>query len=287
VSRAKLAKILTELEDKNIEIGRAYERLKETQRYLSESEKLASIGKMSAGIAHELRNPMGAIANSLSVLKRYNSLEREDVELVKIVEDEMGRLNKLLEDFLNYSKPSRLDYRETDLHRLIDDAISVFQLNKSLNGIIVEKKYAQKIPLLNLDRDKIKQMLLNLFINAMQAMPEGGTLTIETQYKTSEDEVQLAVSDTGSGMSDEILSQIFQPFFTTKDKGLGLGLSIVHKIMKEHGGYVLISSEIGKGTKIELKFPVKFMKDPVGLSDTEGRSEAGSTEGGYGENIGG
>jgi signal transduction histidine kinase len=258
-SRRRLAELLETLEKRNVEIRTAYERLKETQRYLSESERLASIGKMAAGLAHEIRNPLGAISNSLGVLKRYSSLSRDDQELLDIIEKEAERLNKLVEDFLSFSKPPQLNREETHLHELIDNTISILRLDKKLmTGLTINKSFAPDVPNLMLDRNQIKQVLWNLFINAIQAMPDGGMLTIKTRYKAIEDEVELTVADTGTGMSDDLLSQVFQPFFSTKDKGLGLGLNIVHKLVKEHGGYIFISSKIGEGTQIQLNFPVKI-----------------------------
>lgn len=254
-SKVKLANFLEEIERKNTELTEAYKRLKETQKYLSESEKLASIGEMAAGLAHEIKNPLGAITNSLGVLKKYSSLEGDDVELVAIVESEMERMNKLVEDFLSFARPSRLNRTETDLHSLIDETLSLLGMNReNLAGIEINKDFDPGVPRLMLDRNCIKQILLNLFINAVQAMPGGGIITVKTKYKAEEREVELAVADTGAGMSEEILSQVFKPFFTTKDKGLGIGLNIVHKIVKEHGGYILISSKEGEGTRIQLNF---------------------------------
>lgn len=256
-SKIRLANSFREIERKNVEIQRAYGRLKETQKYLKESEKLASIGKMAAGLAHEIRNPLGAITNSLGVLKRYSTLDRDGTELIDIVEKEMERLNDLVEDFMSFSKPSSLNKNHTDLHALIDETLSLSKLGDNVPaGIEIRRDYASDLPALMLDRNHIKQALLNVFMNAVQAMPAGGTLTIKTGYNESENEVKVTVADTGVGMSRELLTQVFQPFFTTKDKGLGLGVNIVHKIMTEHGGYVLISSRCGEGTQIQLNFPV-------------------------------
>ncbi|MCL5024697.1 MAG: ATP-binding protein [Nitrospirae bacterium] len=256
-SKIKLAKFLEEIEVKNIELRDAYERLKETQRYLKESEKLASMGRMAAMVAHEIRNPLGAISNSLGVLKRYSSLEKDDLELIEIVEKEMERLNKIAEDFLSFSRPSRLKREATDIHGLIDETVALLQIDtEGPAGVKICRSFMQGLPSLVIDRHRVKQILLNVIINALQSMQSGGELTITTQYKEAEDEIDLTIADTGIGMPEAVLSQVFQPFFTTKDSGLGLGLNIVHKIMKEHGGYVLISSTEGKGTHIQLNFPV-------------------------------
>ncbi|MEW6408816.1 MAG: histidine kinase dimerization/phospho-acceptor domain-containing protein, partial [Nitrospirota bacterium] len=185
-SRRKLAELLESLEGKNIELRTAYERLKETQRYLTESERLASIGKMAAGLAHEIRNPLGAISNSLGVLQRYSSLSKDDRELLDIIEKEADRLNKLVEDFLSFSKPLQLNREEANIHELIDETISILKLDRRLmTGLTINKSFASNVPNLMLDRNQIKQILWNLFINAIQAMPDGGVLSIKTRYKAT------------------------------------------------------------------------------------------------------
>lgn len=270
-SRKKLTELLETLEKRNVEIRTAYEHLKETQRYLTESERLASIGKMAAGLAHEIRNPLGAISNALGVLIKYSALSKDDKELFDIIEKETERLNQLVEDFINFSKPSQLNREEAHLHELIDETISILRLDRKLmGGLAINKSFTSDIPNLMLDRNQIKQVLWNLFINAIQAMPGGGILTIKTRYKATEDEVELTVADTGIGMSNDDLSQVFQPFFSTKDKGLGLGLNIAHKIVKEHGGYIFISSKVGEGTQIQLNFPVRF-EIPTEVKDKDVR----------------
>lgn len=256
-SENKLAGLIEEIGKKNVEISSAYDRMKETQRYLNESEKLASMGKMAAMIAHEIRNPLGAISNSLGVLRRYDSLDLEDRELIEIVENEMDRLSMLTEEFLSFSRPTNLQRNETDIHELIEETILLLRLDeKASRGIRIQRSLVDDIPPLLLDRNAFKQILLNLCLNAVQAMPGGGDLMISTNYNASQKEVELTIADTGIGMTQEVLSQVFQPFFTTKDKGLGLGLNIVYKTVKEHGGYVLIESEQGKGTRIQLNIPV-------------------------------
>ena len=256
-SRIKLANFLGEIEKKNLEIHDAYDRLKETQIYLKESEKFASMGKMSAMIAHEIRNPLGAISNSLGSLKRYSSLGRDDIELIGIVEKEMDRLNNMTEDFLSFARPSQLKRELTDIHPLIEETVALLRSGK--NGwmeVRIEHSFAHDVPMLMLDKNRFRQILLNVLINARQATPAGGEISISTRVKPSENEVEITIADTGAGMSQEVLSQVFQPFFTTKDSGLGLGLNIVNKLVKEHSGYMLLSSIPSQGTHVQLYFPL-------------------------------
>ena len=256
-SKMQLANLFKKIEGKNIEIEKAYVTLKETQRYLNKSEKLASIGKMAAMMAHEIRNPLGAISNSVGVLKKYSLLPQENTELLSLVEDEIERLNKLTEDFLSFANPSHLKRNKTNLNTVLAETLSLLNTEKTKpSEIIFQKSFAPDIPLLMLDRNYIKQVFINILMNSIQAMPQGGVITIQTRYKKTEDEIEITFADTGTGMAEDELSQVFQPFYTTKDKGLGLGLNIVHKIVKEHGGYIILSSRQGEGTQMKLGFPV-------------------------------
>jgi signal transduction histidine kinase len=256
-SKTALSVLIKEVEQKNVEIMTAYARLKETQRYLSESEKLASIGRIAASMAHEIRNPLGAITNSLEALKTYSTTDAEDSELFEILNKEIDRLNKLVEDFLTYSRPSRLNVEKTDIRQLIGETLKVFKMSEKTEGITIREISPSRVPLLQLDNDKIKQVLLNIFFNALQAMPPGkGTLSIQTRYKDAESEVEVNIADTGSGMADDVLPRVFEPFFSTKDAGMGLGLNIAHKIIREHGGYISIVSKVNQGTQVQLNLPV-------------------------------
>jgi len=266
-SKIKLANFLREIERKNFEIRDAYDRLKEMQKNLKESEKLASLGKMAAMVAHEIRNPLGAISNSLGALKRYSSFDRDDLELIGIVEKEMDRLNTMTEDFLSFARPSQLKREECEIHPLIQEIIALLRHGEDgWKEVRIDHSFAPDVPRLMLDKNRFRQILLNLLINARQAMPAGGNISISTRFKQSENEVEITIADTGAGMNQEVLSQAFQPFFTTKDSGLGLGLNIVYKLVKEHSGYVLLSSTPEKGTQVQLNFPAPG-KDETATKD--------------------
>ncbi|MBI5639524.1 MAG: hypothetical protein HZA17_03775 [Nitrospirae bacterium] len=267
-SKLQLANLLDNIERKNAEIERACVTLKETQKYLNESEKLASIGKMAAMMAHEIRNPLGAISNSVGVLKKYSLRQDEANELLTLVEDEMDRLNKLTEDFLSFAKPSRLRRNKSALNSVLAETLSLLGTENTIStGIIFKKIFTPDIPPLMLDRNHIKQVFINILMNSMQAMPTGGVITIQTKYRMETDEVEITFTDTGTGMAEDELSQAFQPFYTTKDKGLGLGLNIIRKIVNEHGGYIALSSKKGDGTEIKLSFPVNPKTDTLDMHD--------------------
>lgn len=267
-SRAKLTELIETIKKKNIEIMDAYERLKETQKRLKESEKLASMGKMAAALAHEIRNPLGAITNSVEVLKRCGSYSSDELELIYIVETELERLNKLTEDFLSFSRSFRLKKTETNIHSIVEDVFSLLHLDKKESGVRIVKFFDPDVPMLLTDRNYIKQALLNIFLNSIESMPDGGDLIISTRYKPLESEVELVVEDSGVGMSPETISRAFEPFFTTKEKGLGIGLNIAQKIVHEHGGYITVSSKVGEGTTVILHLPV-IIGEKTSLKDTE------------------
>lgn len=256
-SRIQLANLLGNIEKKNMEIEKACADLKETQKYLNDSEKLASIGKMAAMMAHEIRNPLGAISNSVGVLKKYSLSPDETKELLSLVEGEMERLSKLTDDFLSFAKPSSLRRYDTDLNAVLAETLALLntEVTKS-SGIVFRDSLTTAIPSLMLDRNHIKQVFINILMNSIQAMPDGGVITVQTGYRKEDDEVEIVFTDTGTGMDEDELSLVFQPFYTTKDKGLGLGFNIIHKIVKEHGGYILLSSKRGEGTQIKISFPV-------------------------------
>lgn len=256
-SRKKLTGAVAELQ-------RAYHYLKDTQSELLESEKLASIGKMAATIAHEIRNPLGAINNSIGIFKRHTQLADEDRELMDIVDKEIGRLNGIITDFLNFAKPSPMEKSYTDLNALVEETLALALVDNGGErpSFKIDRYLDRDLPALYVDRNAVKQCLWNLLINSLQAMPKGGTLTIKTLYsiKTRDDapyeEAVIVIRDSGLGMSEETLSRAFHPFFSTKTKGTGLGLPIVQRIIKEHGGQVSLSSRANQGTQVEITIPV-------------------------------
>jgi len=265
-SRKELRGLLNEIEEKNRQLSTAFERLKETQKYLKESEKLASIGKVAASLAHEIRNPLGAISNSIGVFRRYTRLDEESLELVTIIDNEIDRLDNLVEDFICYSGPVRLRLEAANIHAIIDETLTVFSMNPGMHpGIHLRKELAAAVPDFFLDKGRIKQILLNVLNNALEAMPHGGRITILTVYKAGDRELDVRITDSGEGISKQLLSQIFEPFFSTKDRGMGLGLNIVHNIIKAHHGYFSIASTPGSGTEVQISLPVNTkMPDSAG-----------------------
>ena len=252
------------------ELKQAYDHLKNTQEELLESEKLASIGKMAATISHEIRNPLGAIKNSVGIFKRHSRVVPEDEELLSIIGKEINRLETIISDFLQFAKPHPMQRTLVNLNDLIEETVALLSHDeKTGRHVRIEKSLDPRVPDMSVDRNAVKQVLWNVLINAVQAMPQGGAVTIQTSFTggASADgrpgEAAVIISDTGAGMAPETLKNAFQPFFTTKSKGTGLGLSIVERSIKQHGGSVSLESALGRGTTISIRIPAHMEQTPV------------------------
>jgi signal transduction histidine kinase len=246
------------------EVGRAYENLRNTQEKLIETEELASIGRFAAIISHEIRNPLGAIKNAVGVFKNRLWCSPKDAELLDIIEKEINRLNKIISDFLDFSRPTQFSKSLTSLHATIEVALSLLSPSGQEDSVVrVEKEFDEYMPRFYMDRDAMKQVFWNIFMNCLQAMPEGGILKVKTFYREQiinskrYREASIVVTDTGIGISEGALTKVFLPFFTTKTRGSGLGMSIVQRIIRYHGGNIYISSSEGKGTAVEMNLPVE------------------------------
>lgn len=244
------------------ELLRAYDHLKNTQDELLESEKLASIGKMAAVISHEIRNPLAAIKNSAGIFKRHALLSPDDRELLDIIGKEINRLDGFITDFLEFAKPHPLQMTMTSLNTLIEESAALLANDDMTGGSLrIVRSLDPLLPDVMMDRDAMKQVVWNILINAVQAMPDGGTLTITTACKPhprdgSCGEATIKVTDTGRGMSADTMKKAFQPFFSTKTKGTGLGLSIVERVIRQHGGRVSVENAQGRGTAVFISMPL-------------------------------
>lgn len=230
---------------------------KETR--LRRSESLASMTTMAAGVAHEIKNPLAAMQIHTQLMRKafqkFGTLDEEKAErYLSVIEEETRHLNKIAVDFLFAVKPMEVELRLGSLNQAIDEVISFLLPEADDKKIEVETRLDAFLPRIEFDSRLVKQALLNLVQNAFAAMENGGKLTLTT--KNIGDFLSLSIKDTGSGIPEEKLSKIFEPYYTTKANGTGLGLTLVYKIMKEHCGDIHVKSEIGKGTEFILEFPV-------------------------------
>jgi signal transduction histidine kinase len=217
-----------------VERQAAYEELQRTFEQLLQAEKLAALGELSAGIVHEVRNPLGAIKGAVEILEdelAENSPRREFADLAK---KEVERLDKLVGEFLRFARPATLLVEPNDLNNIVESVAALIANQAASQSVFIEKDLQRNLPKVSVDGEQIKQVLLNLAINSLQAMKRGGRLTLRTLR--NEKFCVIEIEDTGSGIDAEILPKIFDPFFTTKEKGVGLGLSIAHKIVAQHNG---------------------------------------------------
>lgn len=235
-------------------LARANESLQAAEEAVRRSDRLAALGQLTAGLAHELRNPMGTIRASAEVLHRH--LPSEDPmahELAGYITAEVDRANSLITRFLEFARPLSIHRITTELHPVLDRAVTQFERMSSGPKFSVFKNYAPEVPPLPLHGEWMERVIYNLLVNAAEASPPGATVTLRTRLVN--EQVEVAVIDRGSGISQEHQASIFNPFFTTKQEGVGLGLAIVSKIVDEHHGKILVESEPGKGSLFRVLLP--------------------------------
>jgi signal transduction histidine kinase len=248
------------------ETRRAYEELKRTQEKLIRSERLAAVGELAAQIAHEIRNPLGAISNSVGVLRRDLELHGDDRRLLDVVHQESQRLESIVADFLRFARPRPIHKTPQEVTAVLDDLLLLISQEKVVGRpICIVKNYEDGLPQVGLDAAQSREALWNLLVNAVEAMPDGGELRVIVQRSvTGRDFIEVVVEDTGKGISTGERGKIFQPFHTTKADGTGLGLAIVQRIVEAHAGEIEVESEEGAGSAFRLRFPVSSdEREPV------------------------
>jgi hypothetical protein len=232
------------------------EELRIAEEKLLQNEKFATLGMMSSVVVHEIKNPLVAIGGFARRLEKSSTTPTEK-SYSKIIVKEVERLEKTLTDILIFSKEPKLDLKENNLNQILDDTLTLVSENLKDNGIQVEKDLSPDLPLLHCDYQQIKQVFINLFSNAIETMEEGGILTVKTHSNKQDNSAVIEVSDTGKGIPPEVLNNIFNPFFTTRDKGVGLGLSIVQKIISYHKGSIEARNNLERGVTFTIRLPFK------------------------------
>jgi two-component system sensor histidine kinase PilS (NtrC family) len=230
---------------------------------LKRADRLAAIGKMAAGIAHEIRNPLASISGSIEILKDELGNAAPNQQLMEIILREVGRLNSLIEDFLLFTRPISPGKEKIHLNQLVEEILKMFANSSDFNPQIrLETRYRDDLFILG-DPHQIRQVFWNLFINAAQAMLQGGELLVELRRNSSslpfskeQANGEISISDTGVGIGEDEIGKIFDPFFTTKERGTGLGLSIVHSILESYGGRIKVQSQKGSGTVFSVYLPL-------------------------------
>ncbi|MBK6765836.1 MAG: HAMP domain-containing protein [bacterium] len=266
--RARLRERQCELERLNTRLLQQMNELKLTQRQLVQSEKFSTVGKLSAQLSHELNNPICNIQNCVEVLGKPSISKAESGEYVQLIRDEVSRMAKLTRQLLDFHRPSQEEFRPTDMNSIADSVLRISTLQLESKRVAVQREFADGLPQLWGDGDQLKQVLLNLVLNAIDAMPGGGTLTLRTSADS--EHVVLEAADTGIGMDEATLEKIFNAFFTTKSEvaGVGLGLFVCYRVVRLHGGLIDVTSAPGEGTTFTMKLPIR----PAHVSTDEGAS---------------
>lgn len=223
----------------------------QTATLLQKSEKLALVGQLAAGIAHEIRNPLTAIKGFVQLSRMQN--ENRD-EYFDIMLTELDRINLIVSELLVLSKPMDVVYKKQQVAVILQDVVTLLQSQASMDNVVIALSMESDIPAVRCEENQLKQVFINVLKNAMEAMPDGGR--IEVALKREENTVVLLFTDEGTGIAEERLPKLGEPFYTTKEKGTGLGLMTCMKIMESHGGEMSISSKAGEGTLVKVSLPV-------------------------------
>jgi signal transduction histidine kinase len=256
--------------------------LKETHKKLLHQDKMASLGKLSASVVHEINNPIAGILNLIMLMKRMvaeDSIGTKEIDqfnqYLNLMETETRRTSRIVSNLLAFSRQSKIELKRINLNQLIEQILFLNSNLLKIAGVKVFTDLDPNLPDLVGSEDQLQQVFMNLVSNAAEAMEAkgGGQLKIETKYSLGEDKLQIDFKDTGIGIPEKNISKLFEPFFTTKKKGkgVGLGLSVAYGIIQEHGGSIYVISKEGKGTTFQVKFPLKRASEKLdphgGLSD--------------------
>jgi PAS domain S-box-containing protein len=237
------------------ELATSYEALKANKDDLVRSEKLAFAGRMAAGIAHEIRNPLTNIILSLRQLKKDSKIKPESIQYAEIIERNSNRIEYLVAELLNCARPIKLNLQPWDIHRIIEDGLNVLKVRLKAQKIKVIKPLPPQPAILLTDKEYLGRVFLNILVNSAEAMLHGGTLSIDTKIDKSR--VQVKIQDDGIGIPEKNLIRIFDPFFSTKKEGAGLGLSTCQNIVTSHGGLIEVESTWRKGTVFTVSLPLE------------------------------
>ena len=229
--------------------------LSKTEAQLIRSEKLAALGQLAAGIAHEIRNPLTSINILIHSLASNLPSETSQKEDLKVIEEEIHRINEIVDQFLRFAKPTPPLFQKVEVASIFEETLQLLRPQIEKQRIVVQKEF-QTLPPIMMDREQIKQVILNLLLNAVQATIKGGHLALKGHIPRDERWIKLFIQDSGVGIPPEDMNKLFDPFFSTKEGGIGLGLSIAHRIIDQHHGKIEVESTPGKGTLFIIWLPI-------------------------------
>jgi two-component system, NtrC family, sensor histidine kinase HydH len=237
------------------QLRQAHHELQENFDSMKRAERLYALGQMSAGLAHEIRNPLASIEGAVTVLQREGSFEERRREFLDIIQKESRRLNRLLTQFLNFAKPADPDLKMVEIDDLLGSVIDLARHANGVGGLELRKEVQPGVSRVACDPEQMKQVLLNLIVNAVQAMPEGGSVVLAARQDDAG--ITIDVQDQGTGIHENDVERVFDPFFTTKETGTGLGLSVAHQIVSQHGGELTILRNAPLGVTVRISLPLR------------------------------
>ncbi|MEW6215725.1 MAG: ATP-binding protein [Nitrospirota bacterium] len=247
-------RLINELTRSKEELENSYTQIKESKDELVRSEKLAFTGRIAAGIAHEIRNPLTNVLMSVQQIKKGFGPESPWAKHIEVITRNTERINYLITELLNCARPPKLNMQSYDMHRLLEGVLESVQHDVKSQGIKVVKNFTPESPIISMDNEQMERAFSNIILNAVQAMPRGGNLTVVTEVDGNFFEVK--IEDTGEGIPEEDIIRIFDPFFSSKPSGVGLGLTICYGIIVSHGGTTEVESKPGEGTVFTIALPL-------------------------------
>ena len=245
-------------EDTILFLAKDIEQRRLIEDQIAQADKLASIGQLSAGVAHEVNNPLGIILGYTQLLIRNEKQDTEKLQDLKTIEKHARSCKAIVEDLLNFARTSAPKEDLIRIDKAIDDVLKFVQQHADFDRVEIRKEYDDTVPEIFMDEKKIKQVLMNLLMNARHAVGESGIISLSTEFHSSKNQVVVKIADDGYGIEKKNLSRIFDPFFTTKPtgEGTGLGLSVSYGIVKNHGGNISVDSGAGKGSVFTVELPI-------------------------------
>lgn len=256
-SNDEIGLLAASFNEMSLKMAADIEKLKKLNEQLVRTEKLAAMGTLSAGVAHEINNPLASISSLVQMLQTRQNTDDETREILRLVQTQINRITGVTRDMLNFSKASPAARSLVDVNSILETALRLATFDKSFQKLRLKQELEEQLPKIPADSDQLQQVFLNLLLNARDAMPSGGELEIKTQ--SNAEEITIEIADSGVGISSENLKQIFDPFFTTKPtgKGTGLGLAVCYGIVTAHNGKIEVTQNNGSGTRFVISLPLR------------------------------
>ena len=259
-SGGSIESVREELDQLSSRVGTMVEQLQASQLEQLRSEQLAAMGQLAAGLAHEIRNPLTAMQTIVQTAREQGGAEAFDERDLSIIEEEIVRLNSTLQEFLDFARPPSLEKAATSILELVDRTMQLIAAKAASQGVSFKTSFEPDLPLMDVDPDQMRQVLLNVFINSLEAQPEGGEIEVTAEHArspTGESKLRLCIADRGEGIQESIRDRLFEPFASSKEAGSGLGLSICNRIVGDHDGTIELENRVGGGTVTSILLPIR------------------------------